>query len=100
MEKLWMIRSEIEVEPGDLDLDSGFTKGFINVVAWGDSDQSAKEKLSSYLETFNWKLLGVEESWPVDFTSTYGPEVQDLINRAKNNHDAIILGTFHSYRQI
>jgi hypothetical protein len=97
MEQLWRIRAEIEVEPGDLDLEPGYTKGFMNVVTWANSDQSAKTKLATYLSTFNWKLLGVEESGSI--ASEYAPdsELKDLIDRAKENPKAIILGTFHSY---
>ena len=62
MEKLWRIRAEIEVKPGDLDLEPGYTRGFMNVVTWATSDQTAQSKLADYLNTFRWKVLGVEES--------------------------------------
>jgi hypothetical protein len=98
MERMWKIRAEIEVEPGDLDLDPGYTKGFMNVVTWASSDQSAKEKLAAYLSTFNWKFLGMEESGPI------GPgcvasdsEINELVVKARGNPNAIILGTLHSY---
>jgi hypothetical protein len=98
MEGMWKIRAEIEVETGDLDLDAGNTKGFMNVVTWASSDQSAKEKLAAYLSRFKWKLLGVEESVPI------GPgyvasdsEINELVDKARGNPNAIILGTMHSY---
>jgi hypothetical protein len=98
MEGMWKIRAEIEVETGDLDLDAGHTKGFMNVVTWASSDQSAKEKLAAYLSRFKWKLLGVEESVPI------GPgyvasdsEINELVDKARGNPNAIILGTMHSY---
>lgn len=98
MEKLWRMRAEIEIEPGDLDLEPEYTKGFMNVVTWATSDQSAKTKLADYLDTFKWKLLGVEESGPTGSEYPSGSELNDLTEKAKGNPDAIILGTFHSYK--
>ena len=97
METMWRIRAEIEVEPGDLDLDPGYTKGFMNVVTWATSDESAKAKLAAYLGTFNWKLLGVEESGPLDPEYASDSELKELVDGAKGNPKAIVLGTFHSY---
>ncbi len=37
---------EIEVEPGNLGLERGYTKGFIDVVMWAESRQSARDDLS------------------------------------------------------
>jgi hypothetical protein len=98
MERMWRIRAEIEVEPGDLDLEPGYTKGLMNIVTWANSDQSAKEKLANYLNTFKWKLLGVEESDPINpgYASS-DSEINELINKARGNLSSIVLGTFHSY---
>jgi len=97
MEKMWRIRAEIEVEPGDLDLDPGYTKGFMNVVTWATSDESAKAKLAAYLSTFNWKLLGVAYSGSIDSEYASDSELTELTDRARENPNAIVLGTFHSY---
>jgi hypothetical protein len=97
---MWKIRVEIEVEPGDLDLDPGYTKGFMNVVTWASSEQSAREKLTTYLSTFNWKMLGVEGSEPIDSENVVPKsEIVELAEKAKENPNAIVLGTFHSYLQ-
>jgi len=98
MEQLWRVRAEIEVEPEDLGLGPGYTRGFINVVMWAASGQSAEAKLRAYLSTFNWVLLEVEESSPVDRECEAGSELKNLVDKATGNPDAIILGTFHSYR--
>ena len=98
MERMWKLRAEIEVEPGDLDLEPGYTKGFMNVITWASSDQSAKEKLAAYLSTFNWKFLGVEESLPIDLGyAASDSEINELIDKASGNPNGIILGTLHSY---
>jgi hypothetical protein len=99
MEKLWRLRAEIEVEPGDLDLEPGYTKGFMNVITWAASDQDVQKKLREYLSTFRWKLLGVEDSGALSESFTSDSEVNDMVERAKENPKAIILGTFHSYRE-
>src|ERR1700749_4679429 len=82
MEKLWRMRVEIEVEPGDLDVDPGYEKGFMNVVTWATSAESAKVKLADYLRTFKWQLLGVEHSAEVDDGEAPDSEAGELINRA------------------
>ncbi|MGD0628521.1 MAG: hypothetical protein ABR987_04170 [Terracidiphilus sp.] len=98
MERMWRIRAEIEVEPGDLDLDDGYTKGFMNVVTWASTDQLARGKLTAYLATLNWKLLGVEESFPMDpIYAASDSEVNELVDMARGNPNAIVLGTMHSY---
>jgi hypothetical protein len=66
---------------------------------WAISDESARNKLAAYLATFNWKLLGVEESAFIDPDVAPNSGLDDLIDRAKGNPEAIILGTFHSYRE-
>jgi hypothetical protein len=98
MSTLWKLLAEIEVEPGDLGLDARFTKGYMNVVIWAESVESAEKKLSSYLNSFNWKLLGLDELEVVDPTLIYQDEIGDMVERARSNANAIILGTFHSYR--
>ena len=98
MEKLWKLRAEIEVEPGDLDLEPGYTKGFMNVITWATSDQDAQKKLADYLSTFRWKLLDVEESGALGTSFDADSEMNDMVERAKGNPKAIILGTFHSYQ--
>lgn len=98
MEKMWNIRAEIEVEPGDLDLEEGYTKGFMNVVAWADDQSEVQEKLASYLVTFQWKLLSVESVAPISGEENSSSELEEMITRAESNSNAIILGTFHSYR--
>ena len=99
MEKLWRIRAEIEVKPGDLDLEPGYTRGFMNVVTWATSDQTAQSKLADYLNTFRWKVLGVEESGAITDAFPHDSDMNDLVERAKGNPLAIILVTFHSYRE-
>jgi hypothetical protein len=95
MMEIWMACAEIQVVPGDTP--SGASKGFINVVTWADSAESAKDKLERYLQSFEWRLISIEDARPIDEGKDYGEEIEDMIDRTRSNPNAIILGTFHSY---
>lgn len=94
---MWLVTCEILVEPGDMP--SGSTKGFVNVTTWADSTEAIREKLTRYLATFNWHLLSITREVPVDDSRDYGDEINDMIERASTNPQAIILGTFYSYKE-
>jgi hypothetical protein len=96
MSELWIIRAEITVQPEDFP--SGDTVGFINVITWADSVETIRSKLSSYLETFDWHLLKIEDAHLVDSDLVYHDEIEDMIERASNNPQSILLGTFFSYK--
>jgi hypothetical protein len=97
MQQLWNVRAEITVEPRDFP--SGDTVGFMNIITWADSANSARIKIEAYFATFNWHIIRVEESAPIREDFIYdSDEFADMIERAKTNPDAIICGTFHSYK--
>jgi len=95
--ELWNIRAEITVQPEDFPSDD--TNGFMNIITWADSDEAAREKIASYFERFEWHVVGVEEArvLPLDFVAD-NEEFQDMFERARGNPDAIICGTFHSFK--
>ncbi|MGO8934582.1 MAG: hypothetical protein ACLPLZ_08505 [Terracidiphilus sp.] len=97
MDELWKIRAEIEIQPGELDLEPEYTTGFMNIVTWANSEESVAEKISTYFGTFQWRLLLIDEASPIKDPSGCGPEIQEMIERAEQNPNAIILGTFHAY---
>jgi hypothetical protein len=99
MDELWMIRAEIEIEPGDLDLEPEYTKGFMNVITWGSSEESIRKRLSDYIGTFHWNLLSIDEACLVSNMKKSSTALDEMIERAKPNPMAIILGTFHTYRE-
>lgn len=49
------------------------------------------------LESYGWKLLGVERFTPVSEDRDFSEEIEDLIDRTRTNPNAIIYGTFYSY---
>lgn len=97
METIWMTTCEVLVGPGDLP--SGSTKAFANIATWADSADTARQKISRYLESFKWYLISLEDAHPVDESRNYEEEVADMIERTKENPNAIILGHFFSYKE-
>lgn len=96
MEELWVITAEILVEPGDLS--SGCTKAFVNVVTWADSPSTAQERLSRCLESYGWHLVGIEAAHPFDEARSYSDELVEIVEQARTNPQACIIGTAFSYK--
>jgi hypothetical protein len=96
MEKMWLILTEVI---GDSQHSSSDSKiGFMNITTWADSKESASEKIRLYIESFGWHLVSVEKADLIDETSSYGEDVSEMIDRTRTNLNAIILGTFHTYK--
>ena len=96
MKKLWIARTEIGVEPGDLP--SGSTLMFCNVITWADEPKEAEDKIREYLATFKWNLIEAEKIELADREKDYGEDFNELLDQAAGNANAIILGKFHSYK--
>lgn len=96
MEKMWLVLTEIVAQTGELSSRSEI--GFMNITTWADSKEKASAKIQKYLESFGWHLISVEEANVIDGGTAYGEEVADMIGRTRVNPDAIILGTFHTYK--
>src|SRR5437899_2249918 len=98
MDHIWKIVAEILVEPGDMG--SGITKGFMNVTTWADSADTARDKIAQYIARFRWHLISIEDARPVGDDEVFvDEEIQDMIERTRTNPNAIILGTFHGYKE-
>ena len=95
-QRLWVITAEILVEPGDLS--SGETKGFTNIVTWADSSKAAQQKVSKVLKSYKWEVLGVEATRPFDESKSYDEDILDIVDQARTNPDACIIGTVFSYK--
>ena len=96
MEKMWLIMVELIADTEDAPAPSKI--GFMNITTWGDSRDAAKLKIESYLQSFEWQVVSVERADLVDETLEYGEDIADMIERTRNNPNAIILGTFYSYK--
>jgi beta-galactosidase/beta-glucuronidase len=49
------------------------------------------------LTSYGWKLLDVERANPEPESGEFSEEVEDMLERTRNNPNAIIYGTFYSY---
>jgi hypothetical protein len=97
MQEIWRIVAEILVEPGDTA--SGSTKGFMNITTWADSAEAASAKIADYLGTFKWRVISIEDASRIDENQDYGEQIEDMIDRTRSDPNAIILGTFHGYKE-
>jgi hypothetical protein len=70
----------------------------MNVTTWADSQETAGVKIQNYLESLGWHLVSVEQAHVVDEERKYGEVELDQIERTRTNPNAIILGTFHTYK--
>jgi hypothetical protein len=70
---------------------------FTVVTTWASSLDEYSQKCKRMLESYGWNLLGVERAGPVPEDSEYDEEVEDMLERTRNNPNAIIYGTFHTY---
>jgi hypothetical protein len=46
----------------------------------------------------DWHLVSIDEANSIEEDSGYGVGVTEMINSTRNNPNAIILGTFHTYK--
>ena len=93
---LWIVTCEMSVGPGDLK--SGDTLAYANVVTWGEGSEEAIERVKTCSAKYKWIVLGIEKTKPADQGTDYGDELNDLIDQATGNPDAILYGTFYSYK--
>jgi len=95
METMWLVLAEVIA---DTEGSSGSKIGFMNVTTWAGSKEAASSKIEKYLNSFGWHLVLVDKADVVDDETEYGDVVADMIERTRNNPNAIILGTFHTYK--
>ena len=93
---LWIATCEVSLKPGDIE--SGRTLAFTNIVTWGQDNEGALENIRAYFAEYRWTLIECETIKPVEDGKDYGDELNDLIERAAGNPNAVIYGTFHTYK--
>ena len=71
--------------------------GFMNITTWADSANTAETKIRKYIESIGWHLVSVERAHVVD-EGEYGEAERNQIEETRNNPNAIILGTLHTYK--
>lgn len=92
---IWI--GSIEISWSDDKTPNVFRPAFTAVTTWAASPDEFRAKCVRMLDSYCWKLLGVERSNPVPENGKYSEEVEDMLERTKANPNAIIYGTFYSY---
>jgi hypothetical protein len=95
MEAMWLVVAEVIA---DTEGSSGSRIGFMNITTWAGSRGAASSKIEKYLNSFGWNLVLVEKAEVIDEESEFGDEVAGMVERTRSNPNAIILGTFHTYK--
>jgi hypothetical protein len=70
----------------------------MNITTWAGSKEAANSKIEKYLNSLGWSLVSVDKAEVIGGESEFGDEVAEMIERTRSNLNAIILGTFHTYR--
>jgi len=93
--EVWIGTVEIRFsDPKTTDL---MKPAFTVVTTWADHSETFRQKCSRLLESYGWKLLGVERANPAPEDGVFSEEVEDMLSRTRTNPNAIIYGTFYSY---
>jgi hypothetical protein len=95
MESMWLIVAEVIAETEG---SSESEIGFMNITTWAVSKEDASSKIEKYLNSFGWSLVSVDKAEVIDEGSEFGDEVAEMIDRTRSNPNAILLGTFHTYK--
>ncbi len=70
---------------------------FTTVTTWACNSEEFGQKCVRMLESYGWKLLGIDRANPVSEDGEFSEETADMLERTKSNPNAIIYGTFHTY---
>ena len=93
--EIWMVCVEMVAQTRD---DSPSEFGFMNITTWADSKETAEAKIQKCLESYGWHLVLVDSAHVISECRDYGDVELDQIERTRGNPNAIILGTFHTYK--
>jgi hypothetical protein len=97
MDEIWIATVEVEVQREDVP--SGDTFGFMRITMWASSRQDFLGKLERYFSEYGWRLISVDNVELVERSKDYTDEVNQMIDETSQDHDAVRLGTFFSYKQ-
>jgi hypothetical protein len=70
---------------------------FTVITTWASNSEEFHEKCIRMLESYGWGLIGVDQANPVIDGGSYGEEVEEMVEGTRNNPNAIIYGTLHTY---
>ena len=94
MKELWIGVVEVLTEPSP---GIGNTLAFTTAVAWADTAADYVDSVTSVLSGYGWTMLSVENIRSVASDAEFSDEVTGMIEQAKADPNACILGSFHYY---
>jgi hypothetical protein len=87
----------IEISWSDEKTPNVYQPAFSVVTTWAANPEEFREKCIRMLGSYGWKLLDVARANPVPDKGEFSEEVEDMLEKTRNNPNAIIYGTFYSY---
>ncbi len=87
----------VEISFANPDAPNAMRPAFTVVTTWARTSEEFRQKCSQMVESYGWKLLGVDRANPVPDDGEFSDEVEDMLERTRGNPNAIIYGTFYSY---
>jgi hypothetical protein len=87
----------IEISWSDEKTPDVFRPAFTVVTTWATNAERFRDNCIRMLESYGWRLLGIEQANPVPEDGEFSEEVEDMLERTRINPNAIIYGTFHTY---
>ncbi len=99
MRELWIGLVEVRKRP-----DSEFLEGkkgaFTNVITWASTAQEFREKADKLAESLKLFVVDVEDVEPLSERQrkfAIDAELEDIADEARQNAEAILYATFHTY---
>lgn len=74
-------------------------RAFTTITTWASSYEEFSRKSKEMLDHYGWELLGVEEAAPLVEGLEFDPEVENMLQKTRENRGAVVYGTFHTYRK-
>jgi hypothetical protein len=87
----------IEISYLDDDAPKARKSAFTVVTTCASNPEEFGQKCNEMLESYGWKLLGIDKANPAPNNYIFSEEVEDMLERTRLNPNAIIYGTCHTY---
>ena len=95
--ELWI--GVVELKPLDRE-EYGAAGAFTNIITWASNAMEFRKKAETIAATLNLYVFGIEREEPLAQRTnkyTVSDDIEDMIQRAESNPNAIVYGTFHRY---
>jgi hypothetical protein len=95
--ELWI--GMVELKPLNRE-ECGAAGAFTNIITWACNATEFRKKAETIAATLNLYVIGVEGEEPLAERIkkfTVSEDIEDMIQRAESNPNAIVYGTFHRY---